>query len=181
MPLARAIRGGWWASAFTGLFPRKWHFDEKSMTRFRPAQKAWQAEGLAAAGKPANRGPMLTGDSQQCGMAKTGEAIAVHLEDANGRQEQRSGRNLAKHDRRDGEGIQLLCQPGDGVAGIQQGREPGRWRYRGRAKAARRSHGEISRQHESAEPGADGRHGRAVAVDRRAVERDQGAAAAGPQ
>jgi hypothetical protein len=52
------------------------------MTRFRPAQKAWQAEGLAAAGKPENRGPMLTGQSQQCGMAKTGEAIAVHLEDA---------------------------------------------------------------------------------------------------
>src|SRR3979490_1574463 len=49
-----------------------------------------------------------------------------------------------------------------------------------RVDAARRSHGEISRQHESAEPGADGQHVRAVAVDRRAVERDQGAAAASP-
>jgi hypothetical protein len=40
MPLARANCGGWWASTFTGLFLRKWHFDEESMTRFQPAQKA---------------------------------------------------------------------------------------------------------------------------------------------
>ena len=85
------------------------------------------------------------------------------------------------HDRRDGEGIQRLRQPGDGVAGIQQGRQSGRRRLRGRAKAARRPDGEISRQHEPAEPGADGRHGRAAAVDRRAAERDQGAAASGPR
>ena len=47
----------------------------------------------------------------------------------------------------------------------------------GCAKAARRPHGKISRQHEPAEPGADGRHGRAAAVDREPVERDQGDAA----
>src|SRR6202789_4344123 len=96
---------------------------------------------------------------------------------ANGRQEQRSGRDLAKHDRRDGEGIQLLRQSGDGVAGIQQGRQPGRRSLGGRAEAARRSHGEIPRRHEPAEPGPDGRHGRAPAIDGRAAERDQGDAA----
>ena len=37
------------------------------------------------------------------------------------------------------------------------------------------------RQHEPAEPGADGRHGRAAAVDRRPAQRDQGAAASGAQ
>src|ERR1700676_1685959 len=106
-------------------------------------------------------------------------ALAM-LEDAHGRQEQRPGRDVAKTDRRYGEGIQRLRQSGDGVAGIQQGRQPGRRGRGGRAKAARRSHGEISRQPESAEPGPDGQHGRAAAVDRRPVERDQGAAASGP-
>src|SRR5450759_2297072 len=100
-------------------------------------------------------------------------------EDANGRQEQRSGRGLAKHDRRDGKGIQRLRQSGDGVAAIQQGRQPGRRGFRGGAKAARRSDGKISRRHEPAEPGPDGRHGRAAAVDRGAAQRDQGAAASG--
>src|SRR5258705_8116230 len=126
---------------------------------------------------------MLTVLSQQYGMTnwRGAKALVIMLEDANGRQEQRSGRGVAKHDRRDGEGIQLLRQAGDGVAGIQQGHEPGRRGHRGRAKAARRIDGEISRQHESAEPGANGQHGRAAAVDRRAVERDQGAAAPGPK
>src|SRR6202790_5470516 len=102
-------------------------------------------------------------------------------EDANGRQEQRSGRDLAKHDRRDGEGIQRFRQQGDGVAGIFQGRQPGRRRQRERAEAARRHDGEISGQHEPAEPGADGQHGRAAAIHRRAAERDQGNAATNPR
>src|SRR6202051_1945845 len=130
----------------------------------------------------ASRPAMLTALAQQYGMTENRrlQNRRNYAGGRNGRQEQRSGRDLAKHDRRDGEGIQLLRQSGDGVAGIQQGRQSGRRRYRGRAKAARRSHGEISRQHESAEPGADGRHGREAAVDRRAGERDQGAAAPGP-
>src|ERR1700758_4130089 len=77
MPLARASRGGWWASAFTGLFPRKCRFDEESMTRFWPAQKASRRAERRQIGAA-----MLTGQSQQCGMAKTGEAIAVSLEGA---------------------------------------------------------------------------------------------------
>jgi hypothetical protein len=50
----------------------KWHFDEESMTRFRPAQKACR--------RPESRqieAAMLTASAQQCGMAETGEAIAV--------------------------------------------------------------------------------------------------------
>jgi hypothetical protein len=43
------------------------------------------AEGLPAAEGRQIRAAMLTASAQQCGMAKTGEAIAVHLEDANGR------------------------------------------------------------------------------------------------
>src|ERR1700728_1231530 len=175
MPLARAVRGGWWASAFTGLFPRKWYFDEESMTRFQPAQKACRrpkADKSRLLDRPYTT--VWYGQNRRSNRRQSGEG-------ANGRQEQRSGRDLAKHDRRDGEGIQFLRQSGDGVAGIQQGRQPGRRRYRGGAKATRRSHGEISRQHEPAEPGTDGRHGRAAAVDRGGVERDQGAAAPGSQ
>src|SRR6266404_5954958 len=141
------------------------------------------AEGSATAGKRQidardvdRPGPTVWYDKNR----RSCLAVVTTLEDANGRQEQRSGRDVAKRDRRDGEGIQFLRQSGDGVAGIQQGRQSGRRGRGGRAKAARRSDGEVSRQHESAEPGADGQHGRAAAVDRRAIERDQGAAASGP-
>jgi hypothetical protein len=58
----------------------------------------------------------LTGLSQQCGMTNAGEALVVNPGGANGRQEQRSGRDVAKHDRRDGEGIQFLRQSGDGFS-----------------------------------------------------------------
>src|SRR6266404_4336423 len=121
------------------------------MARFLAPQKASRQRGSGKS-TPA----MLTVLSQQCGMAnrRGAKALAIMLEDANGRQEQRSGRDMAEHARRGGGG---------------------------RAKAARRVDGEISRQHEPAEPGADGQHGRAAAVDRRAVERDQGAAASGPK
>ena len=125
------------------------------MARFPAPQKALACGAIAR----------LTGPPQRCGMGQTSEAwqaLVIMLEGANGRQGQRSCRDLAEHDRRDGEGVQLLRQPGDGVAGILQGDESGRRRHGGRAKAARRADGEISRQHEPAEPGADGRHGRAL-------------------
>src|SRR6476646_2678447 len=102
------------------------------------------------------------------------------MEGAYGRQRQRSCRDLADDDRGDGEGVQLLCQSGNGVTRILQGDEPGRWRHGGRAKAARRDDGEISRWHEPAEPGAAGRHGRAHPGNRRSAQRDQGHAAADP-
>src|ERR1700704_585206 len=138
------------------------------------------AEALETASRPSNRRRDVDRRGATVWYAKKkGEALVVNPEDANGRQEQRSGRDVAKHDRRDGERIQFLRQSGDGVAGIQQGRQSGRRGHSGRAKAARRSHGEISRQHESAEPGTDGQHGRAAAVDRRTAERDQGATASG--
>ncbi len=38
----------------------------------------------------------------------------------------------------------------------------------------------MNQVHEPAEPGANGQHGRAAAVDRRAVERNQGVAASSP-
>src|SRR6202790_1923552 len=143
------------------------------MTWFLPLQKAsW-----------ASRPAMLTALAQQYGMTENRrlQNRRNYAGGRNGRQEKRPGRDLAKHDRRDGEGIQLLRQSGDGLAGILQGRQPG-WRgHRGRAKAARRSDGEISGRHESAEPGTDGQHGRAAAVDRKPVERDQGAIASGPE
>src|SRR3977135_2919888 len=157
------------------MCPRMVSRSGNSMPRIAMAQKAPLQPGSGKS-TPA----MLTVLSQRCGMGenrrscKTVEATAGGR---HGRQEQRSGRDLAKHDRRDGEGIQLLRQSGDGLSGIQQGGQPGRRRERERAKAARGSHGEISNRHEPAEPGADGRHGGAAAVDRRAVERDQGAAA----
>src|SRR6185369_4847965 len=66
----------------------------------------------------------------------------------NGRQEQRSRCDVAEHDWRDGKGIQFLRQPGHVVARILQGDEPGRRRYRGRAEAAWRDDGKVSRQHE---------------------------------
>src|ERR1700694_3682065 len=100
---------------------------------------------------------MLTVLSRQCGITKTGGTraripqkwtpvlrpeyaqekllIVTTLEGANGRQEQRSCRDLANHDRRDGEGIQFLRQSGDGLSGIQQGRQSGRRGFGGRAKA----------------------------------------------
>src|SRR5436190_2905639 len=132
------------------------------------------AEGLAVVDRPAATvwyGPN-TSEAWQALVTFSGEG-------AYGRQRQRSCRDLADHARGDGEGVQLLRQPSDGIAGILQGDEPGRRRVGGRAKAARRADGEIPAGDEPAEPGADGRHGRAAAVDRRPAQRDQGDAASG--
>ncbi len=125
---------------------------------------------------------MLTGPPQRCGMAKTTARRAgtsrtrgsIRRNGYHGGQEQRSRCDVAEDGRRDGEGIQFLRQPGHGVARILQGHEPGRGRCCRRAEAARRADGEISRRHEPAEPGADGRHGRTAAVDRGPAQRDQG-------
>src|SRR5450432_1925284 len=82
---------------------------------------------------------MLTDPPQQCGMTEknragaysakveTGFATRIRAglsnpssfsEGANGGQKQRPRRDVAEHDRRNGEGVQLLCQSGDDVAGI---------------------------------------------------------------
>src|SRR4029077_13503218 len=102
-------------------------------------------------------------------------------EDADGRENQRSGRALAKHDRRDGEGLQRLRQSGDGLARIQQDDQSGGRERGGRAKATQRSHGKVSRLDEPSEPGSDGQHGRAVAVNRGPAQRDKSNAAPGPR
>src|ERR1700736_757042 len=154
MPLVRASRGGWWADAFTLLVPcggiaMRTLYD----TVFRAAE-GFTGRQIKACDVDRPLATVWYGRKQA-----DSKTVGTTLEGANGRQEQRPGRDLAKHDRRDGEGIQLLRQSGDGLAGILQGRQPGRRGHRGRAKAARRSDGEISGRHESAEPGADGRHG----------------------
>src|ERR1700737_2264386 len=119
------------------------------MTRFFAPQKAPRA-GKSAAGDVDHPTATVWYESKT-----SGATLVTMLEGGNGRQEQRSGRVVANHDRRDGEGIQRLRQSGDGVAGIQQARQSGRRSLGGRAKAARRSHGKISRQHEFAEPDAN--------------------------
>src|SRR3984893_19309910 len=81
----------------------------------------------------------LTALPQQCGMIKKrrgSKALVITLEGANGRQEKRSGCDVAEHDRRDGEGVQLLRQSGDGVAGIFEGRQSGRRGHGGRRDTA---------------------------------------------
>src|SRR5438105_10994227 len=63
----------------------------------------------------------------------------ANAEARDGGQEQRPGRDLADHDRRDGEGVQHLRQSGDDLARIQPGDEPG-WRRLGRrAETTRRA------------------------------------------
>src|SRR4029450_8192404 len=130
------------------------------------------AEGFAAVDRPV--ATVWYGPNSKRSVAS---ARNLSGEGAYGRQRQRSCRDLADHARGDGEGIQLLRQPGDGVAGILKSDESGRRRVGGRAKAARRADGEVSARDEPAEPGADGRHGRAVAGDRGPRPGGQGEAA----
>src|SRR3979409_182998 len=47
--------------------------------------------------------------------------VAATAGGRHGRQEQRSGRDLAKHDPRGGEGVQLLRQSGEALPGMQHG------------------------------------------------------------
>src|SRR4051812_29825275 len=142
------------------------------MPRFPAAQKA--LTGITDAYRPVDPPAATVWYGQN---RRVRETVAITLEGACGRQNQRSCRDVAEHDWRDGEGVQFLRQSSHGLARILQGDESGRRGQRQRAKAARRDDGEISRQHEPAEPGADGRHGGAAAIDRGAAQRDQGNAA----
>src|SRR3954447_1753187 len=95
IPLARAIRGGWWADAFTLAVP------ENGIAIGLYATVLRAAEGFTD--EQIDR-TMLTALARRYGMiCAAGHTITP--EDAYGREEQRSGRALAEHDRRDGEGI----------------------------------------------------------------------------
>src|ERR1700754_13714 len=111
------------------------------MTRFTALQKAQAAAGRLTK----RRSRPLTAPSQRCGMTKNGKgskALMITLEGANGGQGQRSRCDVAEHDRRDGEGVQLLRQSGNGVAGIFQGRQSGRRGHGGGAEKTPGTSGE---------------------------------------
>src|ERR1700723_2913131 len=103
------------------------------MTRFVAPQKA--------PGGPETPSARLTGPAQRYEMKENRRSNRRQSNPggADGRQEQRSGRAVANHDRRDGEGLQRLRQSGDGIATVQQGRQSGRRDRGGCAEATRRS------------------------------------------
>src|SRR5665213_2124919 len=107
MLLARTICGGWWACAFTSAIPlqqARWllFYDTVSRAAEEPANR------LRRVDRP--RATVWYDIDRRVTLCPSGE-------DANGRQEQRSDRDLADHVRRDGEGIQRFRQQGDGRAG----------------------------------------------------------------
>jgi len=89
------------------------------------------------------------------------------LEDANGRQEATiRSRLVGKHMIGEMEkGFNSLANQAMASPEFSKGRQSGGRGHGGRAKAARRAHGKVSPQHEPAEPGADGQHGRAAGLD----------------
>jgi len=132
------------------------------MARFFVPQK--ELPGSGGSGKSTSA--MLTVLSQQCGMTtrRGAKALAIMLEDANGRQEQRSGRDMAEHGSARWRRVSnSFANKRDGVA-RNSARSSIRWA--GATAGAQKQLGELMEKYlvsmKPAEPGADGQHGRAV-------------------